>query len=471
MARRGATVIESGPELLYSKDEILNKRLETVVEGCKPHVQKLVKELSEENKRTLADFIMDGIVQSNIKPNTKTAHIKNFVYLVRFWRKPKIEISIKDMKKEHINGYMQSLIRPQSTDPDQKWIRTSNNRAMTYTKLFRFLAAPDKKPKERPKPATIDVISGIVFYEPKEKSPVKPEHLWTDEMDAIFIKYCPDKRLAFYHTLADDTSGRPHELLSRRIGEVKMFKRDNIIYAEMEIGRGGKTRARVVPLIRSLPYFKSWLREHPQATNPNAYIFLSQEPKAKYRNKHIEEITLNINYRDMKLEYFPKLLERPDVPPEDKKIIELMLQKPWNPYIQRHTSLNEKVHLLNEYDFRQHGGWTKKSDMIEVYTHDLGGESSKGLLAAYGILPKEGPEGSVLQPKYCPNCNEPNKPDSKYCENDTCGHPLSFEAYKEQKDREAEKDKRIDEMSKRLDENDRRWEEFIKQRGDHMKGK
>ena len=87
------------------------------------------------------------------------------------------------------------------------------------------------------------------------------------------MRYCPDQRVALYHLMADDTSGRPHELLAKRIGDVKVVKTNNgNTYAEMEIGRGGKTRPRVVPLMKSLPYFKALLNIHPRASDPNAFV-------------------------------------------------------------------------------------------------------------------------------------------------------------------------------------------------------
>ena len=72
------------------------------------------------------------------------------------------------------------------------------------------------------------------------------------------------------------------------------------------------------------------------------------------------------------------------VPPEDKTKIKQLLSKPFNPYLRRHSSLSEKARL-NQYTLRQHAGWTKNSDMIEIYTPELGDESSADLLLAYGI--------------------------------------------------------------------------------------
>jgi hypothetical protein len=133
------------------------------------------------------------------------------------------------------------------------------------------------------------------------------------------------------------------------------------------------------------------------------------------------------------MKYFPKLLERPDVPPEDKiKIKRLIDSKPWNPYIRRHTALTEKAPLLKDFNLRQHAGWTKTSDMVEVYTHELGGESSEDLLLAYGIDVKSKDKRQqeiLLEPKVCPHCSEPNKPEAKLCL--ACGMVLTYDEYNE----------------------------------------
>ena len=78
--------------------------------------------------------------------------------------------------------------------------------------------------------------------------------------------------------------------------------------------------------------------------------------------------------------------------------------------------------------------------MPQKYLHYFGNESSKGLLEAYGIIPKDKQLSDVLKLKQCPNCNEPNKPDSKFCAK--CRMVLTYDAYNEtlekQQDRESE---------------------------------
>lgn len=162
------------------------------------------------------------------------------------------------------------------------------------------------------------------------------------------------------------------------------------------------------------------------------------------------------------------------MPPEDKTKIKQLLSKPFNPYLRRQSSLSEKARLVNEYALRQHAGWTKNSDMIEIYTHELAGESSEDLLLAYWIDVKkknaatattindkgenkaaEASSSSSLYPKACPHCSEPNKPTSKFCVN--CQMVLTFDAFNETIE-EAEKTK---EEFEQLKKNQKRIEKTM----------
>jgi hypothetical protein len=109
--------------------------------------------------------------------------------------------------------------------------------------------------------------------------------------------------------------------------------------------------------------------------------------------------SLNVIYNKYKTEFFPSLLLDPKVTPEDKKKINELLKKPWNPYIRRHSALTEKSRILKEHVLRQHAGWSGRSQMHLKYLHYFGNESSESLLEAYGILPKDQQLVDVLKPK------------------------------------------------------------------------
>ena len=160
----------------------------------------------------------------------------------------------------------------------------------------------------------------------------------------------------------------------------------------------------------------------------------------KFGNKMMS-MSMNIIYRNYKLVFFPALLEDPKVPPEDKQKIRELLQKPWNPYIRRHSALTQKSTILKEHVLRQHAGWSVRSNMPQKYLHYFGNESSESLLEAYGVIPKDQRSLDVLRPKQCPNCNESNKPDSKFCAN--CRMVLTYDAYTETVEEKAEKDKEV----------------------------
>ena len=112
-----------------------------------------------------------------------------------------------------------------------------------------------------------------------------------------------------------------------------------------------------------------------------------------------------------------------------------MLKKPWNPYIRRHSALTEKSQILKENTLRQYAGWSMGSNMHLKYLHYFGNESNESILEAYGLKPKA-EEIDKMKPRQCPNCNELNKIDSKFCVK--CRMVLSYDAYIETvKEKEA----------------------------------
>ena len=391
----------------------------------------------------MADFLHELTFKENLPASTRALYILNLCYLVEDVKGK----SFKNITAQDVELYLQGHYRPQSQDPKQKWISTHNVRCIMYLRFFKWLYYPQVARKQRPKP---DVVRNIHVIAKPEVTNVEAKDLWTPEMDRIFLKYCQDPRMCWYHTASDDTSGRPSEILCKRFSDVKVKTFGGKMYAEMEIGRGGKTNSRVVPLLRSLPYYKQLAARN---TDPQSFIFRSERRGFRERNKSVSVSSLYGMYERLKKEYFPSLLRREEVPEEDKAIIAEMLEKPWNPYIRRHTALTEKAKYLNDYSLRLHAGWKKGSKMAEVYTHELGGESSRAILSQHGILPSDTQlKKDMLEPRYCPNCKEPNKPDARFCVKQGCGHPLTFEVVKEMQAREAEKERQAEENKQKLDE-------------------
>lgn len=82
------------------------------------------------------------------------------------------------------------------------------------------------------------------------------------------------------------------------------------------------------------------------------------------------------------------------------------------------------------------------------YIHYFGNESSESLLEAYGIVTKDKQLSNAFKPKQCPNCNEPNKPDSKFCAK--CRMVLTYVAYNETIEEKQDKDKEVQSLKEQM---------------------
>jgi integrase/recombinase XerD len=263
------------------------------------------------------------------------------------------------------------------------------------------------------------------------------------EDDLFFLKWVTNKRDRCYHTIARDLSARPHEILHLRVRDIVFKTAGNKQYAEVLVN--GKTGSRHIPLIQSIPYVKDWLSNHPSRNNPNSPLFVGRG-----RNSMGKQLTINGLYgiyKGYKEKFFPKLLEDATIPNEDKERIKQLLQKPFNPYIRRHSALTEKSTKLKSSTLNQHAGWTTNSNMAQKYIHYFGNESSESLLEAYGIVTNNIPI-DTLNPKICPNCNEGNTQDAKFCSK--CKMIMSFDGYQEVLQEQQEKDKDLQSVKERM---------------------
>jgi integrase/recombinase XerD len=411
---------------------LFDKRVTMAVEGLEPFFDKILRQTSKENALIIAEYINTARREINISTGHRKSNIHTLYELSKFHLSKK---NFKEMTGEDILLYLDSFRKPEASDPLHKWIGTYNLKRGIIVKFFKWLYYPDIEPTKRPKPK---VVENIARLKRKEQSIYKPTDLWSQEDDLLFLRYCPSKRDRCYHTISRDLSCRPHEILSLRIKDIAFKTTDNYQYAEVVVN--GKTGSRPIPLISSIPYVKDWLDSHPQRGNPNAFLIPSLSDGSFGRKISVSGLAMV--YRRYKLEYFTRLSEEdPSVPPEDKQKIKELLKKPWNLYIRRHSALTEKSAILKEHILRQHAGWSGRSQMHLKYLHYFGNESSESLLEAYGILPKD-QQIDPLRYKQCPNCNEPNKPDSKFCVK--CRMVLTYDAYSETLQSQKE---RVDRLS------------------------
>jgi integrase/recombinase XerD len=414
----------------------IDTKLGTIIKGLNNEILNGLRSISNENASIIVDYILTMITETNPSDSYKKANIRLLYSFSKYSRnKP-----FKSITRDEVISFLNARRKPESSDPLHKWVGTYNIYRVCLIRFFKWLYFPNKEQNKRSKPK---VVNNIPALPRKEKSIYKPSDLWTEDDDFIFLKYCPSKRDKCFHAMSWDTGCRPHELLKLRIKDVSFKIYEKKQYAEVFVN--GKTGTRHIPLIDSIPYVKDYLNhEHPQSGNPNA-IFLCAYGKSI--NKILSSQNLNKIYKNYKNNFFTELLKDQKVPQEDNEKIKELLKKPWNPYIRRHSALTHKSKILKEHTLRQYAGWTPRSNMPQRYIHYFGNEAGESLLEAYGITPKDSKYSGALKSKQCPNCDEPNKPDSKFCVK--CRMVLTYDAYDETIKETKEKEQEIELLRQR----------------------
>ena len=420
-------------------DPLFDRKVDLITAGLPAGYAKCLKtEVSWDNALIISSYIVSMKTEINLSDNYRRL---NIILLAKFSKFFNNEKSFNQMTRDDVLQYLDSLRKPEVSDPLHKWVGTYNLYRIQFIRFFKWLYSPDIEPSKRLKPK---VIENIPKLKRKEQSIYKPSDLWTVQDDLLFLEYCPSKRDKCYHSMSRDLSCRPHEILKLKIKDIA-FKTVNA-YQYVDVVVNGKTGTRFIPLINSIPYVKDYLdHEHAQPSNPNAPLICGM---GRSLGRHILPVSLCKIYSDYKKIIFPKLLESPNVLPEDKQRIKELLKKPWNPYIRRHSALTEKSMILKEHVLRQHAGWSPGSQMHLKYLHYFGNESSESLLEAYGIIAKGHRQKDQLRPKQCPNCSEPNKPDSKFCAK--CRMVLTYDTYNQTLVNQKEKEDELQTMKKQF---------------------
>jgi integrase/recombinase XerD len=409
-------------------DPNFERKLEVVTAGAKPFVKEhLLNKITRDNCKVIVDYMLT--MQTEVSP-TDSYRIDTIVKLKYFadFHNPK---SFKETTRQDVVTFLDNFRKPEQVDPLHKWIGTHEAYRIVLMRFFRWLHAPDIPQRNRLRPAVMENIPKI---KRKETSIYKPTDLWTEEDDFIFYKYCPSSRDRCWHAVARDTGCRPHELLRLKIKDVIVQQLDNSTQI-VRISVNGKTGTRSVRLHNAYPRLKDWLTNgHPFPGNPNAHLFCGSGKKNTGRK--LSSNTINAMYDRYKKVIFPKLLEDPLVSEEpDKRVIRDLLQKKWNPYVRRHTAATEiSKGLKDPVLIDDYMGWSHSGNTRQKYQHYYTDDALEAMLVMDGLVSPSSVAAkdkmkTLLKPKQCPNCDESNKPENKFCSK--CRFVLSFDAFNE----------------------------------------
>lgn len=396
------------------------------------------------------DFVNSELQYNNIKVSTKKNKIQVIDEFIKFLRtKYGNEIPLKQVGREDFIDFQASKRKPESIDPFHKWIGTYNQFLRNLKPFFKYIYHPDLPPIERKLP---DFIKGMNPLKRKEKTCYTASDMWTEEDDELFLKYCENPTIRLYHMLSRDFSNRPAELLRKRICDfTEEVDVNGKPYMTTTIGEGGKTTIREVGALKGHAYYVEYIQKyHPTPTDPKSFLFRNRGKKFHYRNSPIKTSTLDSQYWKLRKIFFPRLLESPEVPTNDKVKIKVLLKKPWKPYVRRHTGLTDKAQSpqVPFPAFVQHGGWTEGSKMPWIYIHQLSHSSRDAVLSSWDIETKTNKLKQKPVLLIC-SCGTDNKQNAKYCVG--CRRVLSYEGMQEIQEEKKREQRDMNSIIKRLE--------------------
>ena len=218
---------------------------------------------------------------------------------------------------------------------------------------------------------------------------------------------------------------RPGEILNLQIKHVELDKIGAILKVD------GKTGARTIRLIKSVPNLVSWLSNHPMKDNPEAPLWINQSSQ-----KFGESLSYSSAYQMIK-----------------RRCKQAGLSKRVYPNLFRHTEATNTANFMTEAQMRARHGWTPYSKMPGRYVHLNNSDVEEAILTRYGLSDKK-EESKQKLPKLCSICDTHNSPDATRCIK--CARPLDLKTALQLEEREKENHDSIknqmDEMREELEE-------------------
>jgi len=257
--------------------------------------------------------------------------------------------------------------------------RTKRDHKAALKLFYRWLRGADEYPEE------VRWIKTTL----KLKDFLLPEDLLTEEDVKKLVEAASNPRdKAFIMTLYE-SGARIGELGSLRIRDVRFEEG----YAALMLR--GKTGARRVIVVASVPYLANWLQNHPLRRDPDSPLWVSRDGKL-------------VGYAGL-----AKLLRM--------TAKRAGLQKKVNPHKLRHSRATFLAGKLTEAQMNQLFGWRQGSVMPSIYVHLSGRDVDEAILGLYGLRKPE-EEKPKLAPRACPRCQTSNPFDASFCSR--CGLAL-----------------------------------------------
>jgi site-specific recombinase XerD len=246
-------------------------------------------------------------------------------------------------------------------------------------------------------------VAWMSMNAPNGNGDTLPKDLLTkDDVEAqVDAAKNPRDRALIY--LLYETGARIGEVIDLTVGEIEDRKHGKKVVID------GKTGARRLPLVESVPYINQWLSDHP---NPEKDAPLW----CKIQQGNPDD---QLGYRYIREKILKKNMERAGI------------DKPSNPHHYRHSRASHLATELKEAQLCEWFGWVQGSDVPARYVHLSGRDIDNAYDQMHGLYEPDEEEQTpdVVE---CPRCQELNEPNAAYCMR--CGFALDQETAAELED-------------------------------------
>lgn len=369
-------------------------------------------EVTKEQQQTLTDYNRYLVVQGRTL-GTREEYLRRTIEFVPYLKGKPFEGVIREEFTEFFYSKR-----------DKKAATKQRN----YAELHRFYGWLSSKEEEDER-KYIRILEKERYIAPKgERHIIKAETLPTEEEIQQIIKFAGNPRDKCMIAMSYDLGTRPKELLALNVGDVAFDEYGAVV----TVGEHGKTGARTLRLILSLPYLRQWLESHPYRDNKDAALFIGLG-RNQFGNR-IEPQTLRHVFK-----------EAAKLAGIDKRL--------WT-YLLRHASITrEACNGLGDQQLKVFYGWSPSSRMLEVYSHLTSDDVNKTRLEQAGIIKPKEHKG--LEIRKCPRCSEVNPVTADFCQK--CSSVLDEAKYRKQQTKEdilkeelQKRDERLSEIESRI---------------------
>lgn len=368
---RTRQVIESVSDI-YQYDKQIQAIFKNIERDLSPKTSELIRKYDREMTNT-----------SKAK-STRRKHLQTLYVLSRLLGKEWDQVTKEDI------DILVSRIMDQFSEENGQESNYSYDNKKVLKIFFRWLKLGSREFNEVGDP---DETKKVKLGKVKDK--IAREDLLTEEDRKKLLGACANNlRDRAFVDIQFEAGTRPGEILSLRIKHVRFDKDSAVIHVD------GKTGARPVRLIRSIPNLAAWLDAHPFKNNPEAPLWI---------NLHQRNYGKPLDGPSARM-IIARLCKRARI----SKRIYLNLF--------RHSEATLSAKFMSELQLRKRHGWSPTSKMPARYVHLVDADVDEAIFKHYGI--KKDEETSIDLPKICVICKTLNSTEADRC--NSCGKLLDM---------------------------------------------